>query len=113
MAIVKRGDHHLNGQGLPAVHVPADTEESALDLANAMYASGVYPAGLSPCFTSGINGDWEAYGGICPFWGTDTCECDIEDVFRECLDDMGIKESDWHKMSNDEKQEAVEASHHA
>ncbi len=110
MSIVKVGDHILNGQGLPLRNVAADTEESAWDLANAMYQSGVYPAGLSPCFASGINGDWASYGGICPFWGSDVCDCTdgMPDVFRELLADMGIEESDWHEMDGAEKRNTVE-----
>lgn len=110
MTLIQVGDHILNGQGLPARHVAADTEESARDLANAMARSGYYPAGLSPCFTSGINGDWADYGGICPFWTEAGCDCpeDMPGEFRELLGDMGIPEADWHGMTNAEKREAVE-----
>ena len=87
MTLHVRGDHVVNGQGLAMSFVPADTEESARNLANALYASGHFPAGLSPCFVSGMNGDWADYGGICPLWTAAglACPVDMPEFFRELL----------------------------
>lgn len=54
---------------------PVRTREDAEELANAMYKDGHYPAGLSPCFVAGINGDTGELGD-CPFRGEDFCTCE-------------------------------------
>jgi hypothetical protein len=53
------------------------------DLANAMSmgAQSNYPVGLSPCFTAGINGDWDE-DGICPVSKIDRDECTCDDEFK-------------------------------
>lgn len=78
-----------NGLPIPGTS-PIKTLNEARTLANEMYASGHYPAGLGCCFVSGINGDWE--DGICPFYGTSDCTCDedVREVFEEILKEKGL-----------------------
>lgn len=97
------GNYHLYNR--------VDNEEYAHEVANDMYNSGYYPAGLNPCFVSGINGDWADYGGICPFWGKEVCSCEDDgllETFIELLEDLNLTTEQWHKMTNDEKLEYVE-----
>jgi len=43
-----------------------------------------YPAGLSPCFAAGINGDW--VDGFCPISKIDIDECACDDEFKYSLE---------------------------
>jgi hypothetical protein len=58
---------------IPAFHVPVANVEDAERLANYLAEYGNYPAGLSPCFVAGLNGD---AAEVCPFYGKDFCTCD-------------------------------------
>ena len=74
--------HTLTKQGLPLGHDKIESIDDARQLANNMSNSGYYPAGLSPCFTAGINGDWEE-DGICPIYKIDENECSCEEFKEE------------------------------
>lgn len=67
--------------GLPFGHEAIESIDDARRLANNMANSGHYPAGLSPCFTAGINGDWED-DGFCPISKIDYSECTCDDEFK-------------------------------
>lgn len=58
---------------IPAVHAPVATVEDAERLANYLAEYGNYPAGMSPCFVAGLNGD---AAEVCPFYGEDFCDCE-------------------------------------
>ena len=95
------------------LHNRVDNEEYAREVAQDMYDSGYYPAGLSPCFVSGINGDWADFGGICPFWGQEVCSCEedgLRETFHEILESISLTPEQWHKMDSDEKVEYIENS---
>ena len=57
------------------VYKPISTKEEAEKLANNMVRHGNYPAGMSPCFVAGINGDSQE-NGDCLFKGQDFCTCE-------------------------------------
>ena len=75
------GKFIITKQGLPLGHDKIESIDDARQLANNMADSGHYPAGLSPCFTAGINGDWEE-DGICPIYKIDKIECTCDEEFK-------------------------------
>jgi len=79
---MKTGKFIITRQGLPLGHDKIESINDARQLANSMSNSGHYPAGLSPCFTAGINGDWEE-DGICPIYKIDKTECSCDEEFKE------------------------------
>lgn len=107
MSVIRVGEHVVNGQGLTLEYVPVTTVKSANDLATAMYRSGHYPAGLSPCFTAGINGTgvWDDNGGVCVFFDGFTCDCppDCIDNFKAELEQRGIDPYLWQDADYDER----------
>ena len=86
--IEKKKKYQITGQGLPLGHDKIESIEDARELANNMSNSGHYPVGMSPCFTAGINGDWEE-DGICPIYKIDKTECscdkEMKDEFESIL----------------------------
>jgi len=81
--VVTRGKFSLTQSGNLIGHTKGETIEDYRDLANAMAAgkSSNYPVGLSPCFTAGINGDWED-DGFCPISKIDRSECTCDEEFK-------------------------------
>ena len=67
----KKWKPHVRG-GIVGNYKPLESSEEARDLSNAMARDGHYPAGLSVCFTAGINGDSPNH---CLFAFTDDCVC--------------------------------------
>lgn len=62
---------HMRG-GIVGNWQPIKTADDARRLSNAMATDGHYPAGLSVCFSAGINGDSPNH---CLFAFTDECVC--------------------------------------
>jgi len=65
-----------------AFYEKIESIDDARKLANNMSNSGHYPAGLSPCFTAGINGDWED-DRVCPISKIDYNECTCDEEFKQ------------------------------
>lgn len=72
----------ITKQGLPLGRDKIESIEDARQLANNMSSSGCYPAGMSPCFVAGINGDW-GEDGICPIYKIDKSECSCDKEFKK------------------------------
>ncbi len=79
----KYGKYSANESGDVIGYTKGESIQDYRDLANAMSMgkSSNYPVGLSPCFTAGINGDWED-DGYCPISKIDPSQCTCEDEFK-------------------------------
>lgn len=80
---VTYGNYSSTQSGDPIGYTKGETIQDYRDLANSMSMGprSNYPVGLSPCFTAGINGDWEE-DGFCPISKLDRDACTCDDEFK-------------------------------
>lgn len=81
--LITRRNYTANQSGDVFAYRKAKTIKDYRNLANvmAMGETSNYPAGLSPCFVAGINGDWDD-DGYCPVSKMDMSVCTCEDKFK-------------------------------
>ena len=85
--VVTYGKYSSTQSGNPIGYTKGETIQDYRDLANSMSmgSHSRYPVGLSPCFTAGINGDWEE-DGLCPIAKIDRDQCTCDDEFKPPLE---------------------------